>query len=261
MGATHGLNESVAFHAHAAAAVEIFRRHGHSSGIATVCGWLAREALEHESYDRAAEYSATLLEALVSLGQRWRVRLLDVSGDTSSGDQVPRWASIDNLRSVFVGLVGVARILAVKDSEDGPRLLGAAGKLLTHTTIEFGSGPLNHFKESATLLESSLGKRRFQALLAEGSRRSIEEALDLALTCARALTVNPSDPVEDEYDLTPREREVLKLLVEGASNAAIADALFISLRTARAHVANILAKLEVPTRTAAATLAIRNQLI
>jgi DNA-binding CsgD family transcriptional regulator len=61
--------------------------------------------------------------------------------------------------------------------------------------------------------------------------------------------------------LSPRELEVLALLVDGASNAAIASALFISLRTARAHVANILAKLDVPTRTAAASLALRRDIV
>ena len=61
--------------------------------------------------------------------------------------------------------------------------------------------------------------------------------------------------------LTGREREVLGLLVEGYSNAQIADVLFVGVRTARAHVASILAKLGVPTRTAAATYAVRHGLL
>ena len=54
---------------------------------------------------------------------------------------------------------------------------------------------------------------------------------------------------------------MLRLLVEGRANAEIADALFIGVRTARMHVASILAKLGVPTRTAAAALAIRHGLV
>ncbi len=54
----------------------------------------------------------------------------------------------------------------------------------------------------------------------------------------------PDDPAS-RAGLSPREREVLRLLVDGRSNAEIADALFIGVRTARAHVANILAKLGV----------------
>jgi DNA-binding NarL/FixJ family response regulator len=58
-----------------------------------------------------------------------------------------------------------------------------------------------------------------------------------------------------------REREVLRLLVAGHSNPAIADRLFISPRTAQTHVTNILAKLGVASRTEAAALAIREGLV
>ncbi len=59
-------------------------------------------------------------------------------------------------------------------------------------------------------------------------------------------------------DLTPREIEVLQLLTHGMSDREIGDALFISHRTAMRHVANILAKLDVNSRTAAAALAHRH---
>jgi len=57
--------------------------------------------------------------------------------------------------------------------------------------------------------------------------------------------------------LTPREREVLDLVVDGASNRVIAEALFITEKTASVHVSNVLAKLGVPHRGAAAALARR----
>ncbi|WP_018657888.1 helix-turn-helix transcriptional regulator [Actinomadura flavalba] len=57
--------------------------------------------------------------------------------------------------------------------------------------------------------------------------------------------------------LTAREREVLKLVADGRSNKEIAGALFISPKTASVHVSNILAKLGVTSRTAAAALAHR----
>ncbi len=52
--------------------------------------------------------------------------------------------------------------------------------------------------------------------------------------------------------LSPREVEVLRLLSAGASNQVIADTLMISLHTAKHHIANILRKLGVASRTEAA---------
>ncbi len=49
--------------------------------------------------------------------------------------------------------------------------------------------------------------------------------------------------------LSPREVEVLRLLTTGASNPAIAEQLVLSVHTVKIHVAHILSKLDVPTRT------------
>jgi DNA-binding CsgD family transcriptional regulator len=57
--------------------------------------------------------------------------------------------------------------------------------------------------------------------------------------------------------LTPRERQVLDLLATGATNKTIADTLFISQKTVSAHVSNMLRKLDVENRGAAAALARR----
>ncbi len=61
--------------------------------------------------------------------------------------------------------------------------------------------------------------------------------------------------------LSPRELEVLNLIVEGHSNQQIADKLIISLATAKTHVRNILNKLAVDDRTQAAVQAMRRGLV
>jgi len=61
--------------------------------------------------------------------------------------------------------------------------------------------------------------------------------------------------------LSPRELDVLRLLVDGRTDREIADALFISPRTASKHVGGILLKLDVTTRGEAAVHAVRHALV
>lgn len=62
-------------------------------------------------------------------------------------------------------------------------------------------------------------------------------------------------------DLTSREREVLLLIAQGKSNQEIADELFITLKTVKTHVSNILSKLEVEDRTQATIYAFKHHLV
>jgi NarL family two-component system response regulator LiaR len=64
-----------------------------------------------------------------------------------------------------------------------------------------------------------------------------------------------------DYGLTERESEVLSLLVEGLSNAEIAERLVVSVATAKFHVRGILSKLGVSSRTEAVALALQRNLI
>lgn len=61
--------------------------------------------------------------------------------------------------------------------------------------------------------------------------------------------------------LTPREREVLECVAKGMSNKDIAAALFVSVRTVKAHISNILQKLEVSDRTHAVVEGLRRGIV
>ena len=63
------------------------------------------------------------------------------------------------------------------------------------------------------------------------------------------------------FGLTPREFDVLRLLVEGNSDREIGEALFIGARTVQTHVANLFAKLGVNARAEAAAVAVRRGLV
>jgi NarL family two-component system response regulator LiaR len=76
------------------------------------------------------------------------------------------------------------------------------------------------------------------------------------------IQVEPAPRMSEEdlaaaFDLTPREQEVLALLVEGLSNPEIAERLVISRSTAKAHVSNILSKMGVSNRAEAIALALQ----
>jgi DNA-binding NarL/FixJ family response regulator len=128
------------------------------------------------------------------------------------------------------------------------------------------------------------------ALIAAGDRQRAAEVLSAAHRSATALGARPlaeetellarrarlpldgtptpggrldtaESPLADGPSLTPRERDVLRLVVDGRSNRQIAEELFISIKTASVHVSNILGKLEVSSRGEAAALANRLQLL
>lgn len=64
----------------------------------------------------------------------------------------------------------------------------------------------------------------------------------------------------DHYNLSERERDVLKALVKGYSYKMIADELFISIDTVRSHIKKIYEKMHVNSKTEAVALAFRNNL-
>ncbi|MEV0617791.1 AAA family ATPase [Nonomuraea sp. NPDC050404] len=102
--------------------------------------------------------------------------------------------------------------------------------------------------------------READRLRAEPLRARIERLARLARI--PLIAQGETDPAEERnFDLTPREREVLRLLTDGRTNRQIAEELFISVKTAGAHVSNILAKLGVRSRVQAATAAYRHELI
>ena len=84
---------------------------------------------------------------------------------------------------------------------------------------------------------------------------SAGEAADLTVVAAKPVEPDPEAP------LTPRELEVLTLLIEGASNKVIARRLSISVHTAKFHVGQVLDKLDATGRTDAVAHAARQGII
>jgi DNA-binding CsgD family transcriptional regulator/tetratricopeptide (TPR) repeat protein len=91
-------------------------------------------------------------------------------------------------------------------------------------------------------------------VLAERGRLGLDG--DQASNGGAAAAAEPQDP----FGLTPRERQVLALVAQGATNRQIGAALFMAEKTASVHVSRILSKLGVSGRTQAAAIAHRQHL-
>jgi NarL family two-component system response regulator LiaR len=113
---------------------------------------------------------------------------------------------------------------------------GAIGYLLKNVTVD----ELATAVRAANAGQSTLAPEAIQALL-------------------QTVPEEPS-PAAD-YQLTDREMEVLELLVEGLNNREIAERLYVSRATAKAHVSHILRKLDVSNRAEAVALALRDRLV
>ena len=95
--------------------------------------------------------------------------------------------------------------------------------------------------------------------------RAIQDAFigrsTMSQEAVQALVQSTSQDASLDYGLTPREFEVLELLVTGLNNPEISEQLYISIGTTRTHVSNIFSKLGVSNRAEAIALALRNHLV
>jgi len=167
-----------------------------------------------------------------------------------------------NQEDRVVALVRTASLAAAgRKALPATRLFGAAAALAE--TVGY---PLEQTKQArcqdAAGARAILGDAGFEAAWEAGQALTAEQAVAEATEMLNGMgaPTAPSATADNAFGLTPREREVLTLLTEGRSNQAIADALFISPRTAKNHVAHILAKLGVGSRAAAVAYALRHGL-
>lgn len=123
--------------------------------------------------------------------------------------------------------------------------------------------------EDKDLVQNALRAGAISYLLKNVSAHELADAIraahagrsTLAPEAAQALIETATRPKGLGHDLTPREREVLALMVEGLTNPQIARRLVVSRSTAKAHVSNILSKLGASNRAEAIALTLQNRLL
>jgi two-component system, NarL family, response regulator LiaR len=127
---------------------------------------------------------------------------------------------------------------------------------------------LTSFKEEGLVLKA-LQAGAISYLLKDVSADELAQAIRAAHAgratfspeAAQALVSAASQPPPLGHDLTPRERVVLALMVEGLNNTQIAERLYVSPSTIKSHVSSILSKLGVSGRTEAVALTVRHHLV
>lgn len=171
-------------------------------------------------------------------------------------DFLAQAGDISRMKFAFLELSQVA--IGLDQTAAAIRLLAAATQL---PDVHWPAGEV----EAATApLRALVEEPRFSEAWTAGERMTWDEVIALV----GALAINDgaaSDPGSGattigSHSLSPRELDVLRLVADGEANRAIGVALSISERTVEAHVQHILAKLDVDSRTAAATFAVRHGL-
>jgi non-specific serine/threonine protein kinase len=150
--------------------------------------------------------------------------------------------------------------LQTGDTEAAARFLCASDELIRRAGLpRLKTWPANYHQAMMARVRRTLDAESFEHHRAAAIEWSLDEAIAAALAWEPAIeTPDQAGTPEAHHGLSPREIEVLRLMAAGLSNQEIADALYISRRTATSHASHILDKLDLTSRTQAVAYAIRS---
>jgi DNA-binding NarL/FixJ family response regulator len=197
--------------------------------------------------------------AVVREGLRTYLALQDgieVVGEAADGD-----AALDQAAALDPDVILMDLVMPQRDGIGAMQALRARGAtarviVLTSFTDDDRIMPAIQAGAAGYLLKNVEPRELSRAVRAAHAGEAL---LDPAVA-ARLVEAVVAQRAEAPPDLTPREHDVLRLIVAGMANKRIARELGLSEKTVKAHVGHLLAKLGVADRTQAALLAVRTGL-
>jgi DNA-binding NarL/FixJ family response regulator len=175
------------------------------------------------------------------------------------------WQELHSQENISECLADVATLAtACKSFAVGASLMASATTLRDAIDHAFTLPERAAYVRAEQSQREALGDEAFATAWRAGSSTPVRRAIaDASAFLDQVLTPAPTpdpDGKSDQYGLTPRERDVLRLLAKGQSDKEMADGLFIGLRTVETHVSNVLSKLGARNRAEAAVIATREHL-
>ena len=276
-----------------AEALKIRREIGNLRGLAFSSYSLGMVAFYRDEFDRAQAWFDEGLEYQVQLDDVYSLAMIMMGMgrlNLATGNPILAMERLNRalevlqkmgsrrMMTIVIDLIAMAAERYGFDRE-AARLLGATSAVRTEQSVALTARAKRDIDALTRSLKNRLGEDGFRREFVVGERQWLNQAVQEALSLTNRIRdrvdngepaiLVPSgvfDPVAaaqraKKLGLTKRERQVLELLVKGASDKEIADVLSIAPRTAMTHVSNILAKLGVNRRTAAASYALREGLV
>ena len=250
---------------------------GNTGGLATTRYLLGMVALGRDDLVRAQTllsnantlyrqtgFNHGVANTLLALGQITAERGDVAVAAAHYAESLRLWVEVRSRDGLVAALAATGTLAARCHLADpAARLLGAASRLGDALGYVAPARERDGLARAAATARTAMGPRAFavawEAGQAMGTERATAEANEVLALVALATPAPAGRGATTVF--TPREHDVLRLLVEGQSDREIAEALGLTYRTVTSYVRNILAKFDVTSRTAAATLAVRRGLV
>ena len=203
-----------------------------------------------------ADDHALLREAMRNLLDRQED--IEIVGEASDGEEAVKLSSKLKPDIAIMDIV-MPKLNGIEASKEIKKISPATAIIIL-TAYDDAQYVLGLLEAGAAgyLLKSARGRDVVAAIRAVREGESVLHPSIIAMLLKRAmgLQVNESKPMSKE-SLTEREIEVLKLAAQGMSNKEIAENLSVTVRTVKAHISNLFAKMDVASRTEAILKAVR----